>query len=214
MNPDGIPTEITKLIYTAPRVESYRPSGELSQNQAAEFLAHFWPEIEAHAREQVAQEIDAAVDRSQAEHPDIEGMKARRLGLRQAARIARSPGPGARTCPGEGNGCHCACTGCKHHCAAHHENCGVVMPIEPGQIYQAVKPNSTDPNDPQRRIRIVSRPVSFHGLWGYGKVTVETLRPDGTGIRQRALETRQLHDSATTQDGQPRRTGYVLEQQA
>ncbi|MER7671264.1 hypothetical protein ABTY61_22745 [Kitasatospora sp. NPDC096128] len=39
---------------------------------------------------------------------------------------------------------------------------------------------------------------------------METVRRDGTGYRRRALEATQLHDSSTTNTGQPRRTGYVL----
>lgn len=58
MTPDDIPTAITKLVYTAPKVESYRPSGELSQNQAAELLAHYWPAIEQHIREQIGRELE------------------------------------------------------------------------------------------------------------------------------------------------------------
>lgn len=57
MDPDDIPTEITKLVYTAPKIGGFGPSAvRLSQNEAAEFLAHFWPAIERHVREQVATE--------------------------------------------------------------------------------------------------------------------------------------------------------------
>ncbi|MFB7671653.1 hypothetical protein ACFC26_09570 [Kitasatospora purpeofusca] len=45
--------------------------------------------FETEVREQVAQEIDAAVARNLAEYPDIPAMGARRLGLAAAARIAR-----------------------------------------------------------------------------------------------------------------------------
>lgn len=64
VTPDDIPTTVTRLVYTAPKVASYRPSGELSQNQAAEFLAHFWPEVEQHIREQIAREIEQAAEAS------------------------------------------------------------------------------------------------------------------------------------------------------
>jgi hypothetical protein len=51
VDPLDIPTEITKLTY------SLLDPPVLSQNDAARMLAHFWPAIEAHTREQVAQEI-------------------------------------------------------------------------------------------------------------------------------------------------------------
>jgi hypothetical protein len=82
--------------------------------------------------------------------------------------------------------------------------------IRAGQIYEAVKPNPGDPHNTRRRIRIVSEPGRTHGVYGYGKVTVETLRPDGTGTRQRRIELTQLHQTATTKTGTPRSNGYVL----
>ena len=84
------------------------------------------------------------------------------------------------------------------------------MTIRAGQIYQAVKPNAADPYCVLRRIRVVTNPSRFHGVYGYGKVEVETLRPDGTGVRRRRIELTQLHQSATTRAGEPRRNGYVL----
>jgi hypothetical protein len=54
MSPDDIPTEITTMAYTA-------PGPRLSQNAAATLLAHYWPAIEQHVREQVAEEL-LAVD--------------------------------------------------------------------------------------------------------------------------------------------------------
>jgi hypothetical protein len=62
----------------------------LSQNQLAALLSHYWPAIEAHVREQVACEIDAAADHTLAEYPDVPAMKVRVIGQRAAARIARS----------------------------------------------------------------------------------------------------------------------------
>lgn len=35
-------------------------------------------------------------------------------------------------------------------------------------------------------------------------------RTDGTGMRSRRIELTELHESPTTKDGKPRRTGYVL----
>lgn len=50
MNPDDIPTTITQLTYTAPFATADLPI--LSQNDTAKMLAHYWPAIEAHVREQ------------------------------------------------------------------------------------------------------------------------------------------------------------------
>lgn len=63
MHADDIPTEITKLTYS--RVQALGEAGlpVLSQNQTAEFLAHYWPATEAHIREQVAQESGGAMAR-------------------------------------------------------------------------------------------------------------------------------------------------------
>lgn len=58
MNPDDIPTEITKLTYRSISALQQVGLPVLSQNQTAEFLAHFWPAIEAHLREQIATEIE------------------------------------------------------------------------------------------------------------------------------------------------------------
>jgi hypothetical protein len=85
VNPDDIPTEITKLVYTLP----FDTSKAYSQDQAADLLAHFWPAIEERIREQVADEIGAAAEKLIGhEEP---AMTARCLGLRAAARIARNP---------------------------------------------------------------------------------------------------------------------------
>lgn len=51
MDPMDVPTEVTKLVYTAPRTEAR------SQNQVAELIAHYWPAIEKHMREQVGREL-------------------------------------------------------------------------------------------------------------------------------------------------------------
>lgn len=83
MNADDIPTEVTKLAYTCP----LSISKAVSQNQVAELLAHYWPAIEKHIREQVATEIDAA-------NKTWEGMgsaaQERSRAMTYAARIARS----------------------------------------------------------------------------------------------------------------------------
>jgi hypothetical protein len=85
------------------------------------------------------------------------------------------------------------------------------MPIEPGQIYRSL--GDPYPYSEPRRIKVVGTPGSIPGIWGFGKVDVVTLTETGREIRRRAIEALQLHDSATTRDGKPRRTGYVLEQQ-
>jgi hypothetical protein len=46
---------------------------------------------------------------------------------------------------------------------------------------------------------------------GYGKVPVATVTEDGREVRHRPLSADQLHDTALTRDGSPRRTGYVLD---
>lgn len=63
MNPDDIPTEITKLTYSAPPIDKNHNGTplHLPQNRAAEQIAHYWPAIEAHIREQVACEIEARI---------------------------------------------------------------------------------------------------------------------------------------------------------
>ncbi|WP_224275791.1 hypothetical protein [Streptomyces sp. LS1784] len=65
----------------------------LPEHEASHLLDAYRTEV----REQVAQEIDAAWQRSRTEHPDEPAMLIRRLGLAQAARVARSePAGGAR----------------------------------------------------------------------------------------------------------------------
>lgn len=86
MRPDDLPVSVTDLIYRAPFPE------RLSQNDVKALIVHFWPSIEQHVREQVAAEIEAAADRVFAEH-DETAMKARGLGLRAGARIARGINP-------------------------------------------------------------------------------------------------------------------------
>jgi hypothetical protein len=92
VTPDDIPTAVTELTHTAPPIDKNHNGAplHLSQGRTVALLAHFWPAIEAHIREQVAQEIEAAMARNLAEYPDIPAMRARRLGLHHAARIARA----------------------------------------------------------------------------------------------------------------------------
>jgi len=57
---EDIPTSVTQLVYTAPPIDENHNGKplHLSQNKTAEVLAHYWPAIEAHFREQVASEIE------------------------------------------------------------------------------------------------------------------------------------------------------------
>lgn len=52
VQPDDIPTHITKHIYDAPPVAGHR----LSQNEAAVLLAALWPALEEHFRTQFTRE--------------------------------------------------------------------------------------------------------------------------------------------------------------
>jgi hypothetical protein len=85
--------------------------------------------------------------------------------------------------------------------------------IQPGQIYRSLS-NRHHPCDGPTRIKVVGEPIAAFGRYGgYGKVDVVTLTADGRELRRRAIEASQLHDSPTTRDGKPRRTGYALETQ-
>lgn len=83
--------------------------------------------------------------------------------------------------------------------------------IKPGQTYRSVKPVASEPDPRHVRIEVVGTLGRTHGVWGYGKVDVVTVTVDGRKVRRRAIKATQLHATATTRDGQPRRTGYVLE---
>ena len=85
--------------------------------------------------------------------------------------------------------------------------------IQPGQTYRSLERDDLTSNGSPRRIRVVGNPGATLGRYGFGKVDIVTLTEDGREIRRRAIETSQLHDSSTTASGQPRRTGYALEQQ-
>ncbi|HEX6518310.1 MAG TPA: hypothetical protein VF049_22305 [Nocardioidaceae bacterium] len=81
------------------------------------------------------------------------------------------------------------------------------MTIQPGQIYRPAKGGPL-------RIKVVSKPHTTWGLHGYGKVDIVTLTGDGREVRRRPVETSQLHTTPLTANGQPRRTGYVLDSTA
>lgn len=85
------------------------------------------------------------------------------------------------------------------------------MPIEPGQVYRSALPIPSEPGEHYRRIKVVDELIATPGVYGFNKVDVATLTETGREIRRRAIEVTQLHDTATTHDGKPRRNGYVLE---
>jgi hypothetical protein len=94
VDPNDIPTTITRLVYDAPRIQTSDGNTlKISQNQAARMLAHYWWAIERHIRSGIGDDISAAVDRLIPEDPDdresVEAMSIRKLGLRNAERIAR-----------------------------------------------------------------------------------------------------------------------------
>ena len=84
------------------------------------------------------------------------------------------------------------------------------MTIQPGQIYRSLS-NRHHPADGPVRIKVVGTHGTIPGVWGFGKVDVVTLTKTGREIRRRPIEATQLHATAATKTGQPRRTGYVLE---
>ncbi|MGW0948510.1 hypothetical protein ACWD4O_38970 [Streptomyces sp. NPDC002623] len=81
--------------------------------------------------------------------------------------------------------------------------------IQPGQIYRSV--GDPYPYTEPRRIKVVGKPITTPGLYGFGKVDVVTLTENGREIRRRAIEVTQLHASDTTGTGSKRCNGYVLE---
>ena len=82
--------------------------------------------------------------------------------------------------------------------------------IQPGQIYRSLN-NRHHPCDGPTRIRIKGVLTSGSGQYVAGTAQVVTVHGDGREIRPRNITLDQLHDSPVTRDGQPRRTGYVLE---
>lgn len=83
---DDIPTEITRLVYTAPWI------APRSQNDIAELLAHYWPAIEEHFRERLGSEVEAfAKAAGPAKDPGEIGFLG---GLAVAEIVVRRKGPG------------------------------------------------------------------------------------------------------------------------
>jgi len=82
--------------------------------------------------------------------------------------------------------------------------------IHPGQIYRSL--GDPYPYREPRRIKVVGEPGRIPGGGHvFGKVDVVTITNTGRELRRRAIEVTQLHASGTTKTGQPRRTGYALE---
>lgn len=75
---------------------------------------------------------------------------------------------------------------------------GAAVTVQLGQTYRAA-----NPLDEGRRILVASRPEGHDFAWVCDAVT---------RLRPRTISLRSLHASPTTKAGQPRRTGYVLEQ--
>ena len=82
--------------------------------------------------------------------------------------------------------------------------------IQPGQIYRSLS-SRHHPCDGPTRILIKSWAPYGAGNSGAGNARVVTLGRSGKELRERSVSLDQLHDSPLTRDGQPRRTGYVLE---
>lgn len=83
--------------------------------------------------------------------------------------------------------------------------------IEKGQIYRSIKPTASMPGNHHRRIKLVGKPMTTPGVYGFGSVMVVTLEEGGRGVRMRPIKMSELHSSSTTSTGEPRRNGYVLE---
>lgn len=83
------------------------------------------------------------------------------------------------------------------------------MAIEPGDEYLSCKPTESMPNGHPTRIRVVGKPASTWGMYGYGKVDFVTVTETGREVRRRAIEVNQLHETATTKSGTARKSGYV-----
>jgi hypothetical protein len=80
------------------------------------------------------------------------------------------------------------------------------MTIQLDQIYRSTRDG--------RRVRIADLPGTTPGAPDFCMVAVYTVLDNGRETRYRRVGCEQFHDSPTTQDGKPRRTGYVLETHA
>lgn len=85
--------------------------------------------------------------------------------------------------------------------------------IQPGQTYRSLASVKSEPEPRYPLVRIISAPTGAADLDGMRKVRVATLTTTGREIRPRWMRADRLHTTATTRDGKPRRTGYVLEGQ-
>lgn len=85
------------------------------------------------------------------------------------------------------------------------------MTIQPGQIYRSLS-NRHHPADGPVRIKVVGAPSPYNlNRYEHGRATVVTLTRNGREIRKRRINASQLHATPLTPNGQPRRTGYVLD---
>lgn len=86
MNPADIPTSVMAMGNVPMRV-AY-PKQMPTPETMREILAHYWPAIEQHIRQQIADDINAEADRL-FEKRDNPSMHARALATHRAADIAR-----------------------------------------------------------------------------------------------------------------------------
>ncbi|OLT13045.1 hypothetical protein BJF79_03860 [Actinomadura sp. CNU-125] len=83
--------------------------------------------------------------------------------------------------------------------------------IRVGQVYEPCQPTFVvDGMETYTWIRVLSKPIGTPGLYGFGKVQVATITPEGREVRPRRLAVSELHASGTTKHGERRRTGYRL----
>lgn len=82
--------------------------------------------------------------------------------------------------------------------------------IKRGQIYRAIKPAASMPGPHHRRIKVVGKPMTIPGVYGFGTVTIVTLMESGREINPRPIKMDQLHESSTTSTGKQRKNGYLL----
>lgn len=83
--------------------------------------------------------------------------------------------------------------------------------IHPGQIYESCLPTYYgSAGEEHTRIRVIGKPSTTPGVYGFGKVRVATLTESGRELRPRMVEMARLHATGSTESGEPRRTGYRL----
>lgn len=79
--------------------------------------------------------------------------------------------------------------------------------IDENQYYRRIPAEGT--HRTEILVRTVGRPGLTHGLYGYRKIEVVTVLPDGRETNRRRISIDQFHQSDITLSGAPRRSGYV-----